>query len=126
MFNTSPMSLAPSPQTHFGFDVFGRANVASSFLHLRGRALLLLGRFDEAEAALNEVLELYRQQGVRTGLWRVHLTLGELFRAKAELARADAAFAQTRTIIEELTASLADDTLREAFRRQAMATIPLA
>jgi tetratricopeptide (TPR) repeat protein/ABC-type cobalamin/Fe3+-siderophores transport system ATPase subunit len=102
------------------------ANVAGSFLHLRGRALLLLGRFDEAEAALNEVLELYRQQGVRTGLWRVYLTLGELFRAKAELARADAAFAQTRTIIEELTASLADDTLREAFRQQAMAMIPLA
>ncbi len=100
------------------------AHVGSSFLHMRGQALFLLGRFDEAEAALNEVLELYRQQGVRMGLWRVHLTLAELFRAKAEPARAEAALAQTRTIIEELAASLAGDTLREQFRRQAMAMVP--
>ncbi len=97
-----------------------------SFLQLRGEILTRLDRLDEAEADLQSALDLYQEQEARMGLWRIQLALGKLYQVGADPKRAEAAFGAARTAIEELAASVPDDSLRENFRRRAMAMIPPA
>jgi DNA-binding CsgD family transcriptional regulator len=94
-------------------------------LQLRGEALVLLGRLEEAEADLKHALDLCLEQGIRMGLWRVHVSLGKLYQAVPDPERAEAAFGAARNLIEELVATVTDESLREGFRRRASATIPL-
>jgi DNA-binding CsgD family transcriptional regulator/tetratricopeptide (TPR) repeat protein len=95
-----------------------------SLLQLRGAALTRLDRLEEAEAALQSALDLYQEQGVLMGLWRIQLALGQLHQARADPDRAEAAFAAARTLIEELAATILDDGLRENFRHRAIDMIP--
>jgi ATP/maltotriose-dependent transcriptional regulator MalT len=97
-----------------------------SILQLRGEILMRLDRLDEAEADLQSALDLCRQQGVRMELWRIQLALGKLYLARANPTQAEAAFAAARILIEELAATIPDDSLGENFRRRASAMIPLA
>jgi DNA-binding CsgD family transcriptional regulator len=93
-------------------------------VQLRGEILIRLNRLDEAEADLQSVLDLCQQHGVRIGLWRIQLALGKLYQARANPTRAEAAFAAARTLIEELAATINDDSLSESFRQRATAMIP--
>jgi DNA-binding CsgD family transcriptional regulator len=102
----------------------GMAFFYGSVIHLRGEALMLLGRLEEAEATLQSILDLYLEQGLRMGLWQIQLSLGKLYQAAADNERAETAFAAARTLVEELAATVADDSLRENFRRRANARIP--
>ncbi len=97
-----------------------------SILQLRGEALTRLVRLDEAEADLQSALDLYQEQEVRMGLWRIQLALGKVYQARANPQWAEAAFTAARTLIEELAATITDDTLRENFRQRALAMIPPA
>jgi len=95
----------------------------SSILQLRSEILARLDRLDEAETDLQSALDLCQQRGVRMGLWRIQLALGKLYPAGADSNRAKAAFTAARTLIEELAATITDNTLRENFHHQAMAMI---
>jgi DNA-binding CsgD family transcriptional regulator len=114
-----------------GLELPGRAGwlgamayFCGNMLQLRGEALMLLGQLEEAEAALQRTLDLYLEQGIRMGLWRVHISLGKLYQAVPDPERAEAAFGAARTLIEELAATVTDEGLRESFRRRASVTIP--
>jgi DNA-binding CsgD family transcriptional regulator/Flp pilus assembly protein TadD len=95
-----------------------------SILQLRGEALTRLERLDEAKADLQSALDSFKEQEVRMGLWRIHLSLGELYQAMADPQRAESAFTAARALIEELAATITDDTLRQNFRRRAIDMIP--
>ena len=102
------------------------AQFLGAVLQLRGEALTMGGRFDEAEPALQSVLELYWKLGIRMDLWRVHLALGKLYQATADFEQAETAFATARILVDELAATVTDDPLCENFRQRALAMIPPA
>jgi tetratricopeptide (TPR) repeat protein len=96
-----------------------------SVAQLRAESLMRLNRPDEAVAVLQSVLQKYEAAGVRMGRWRVQLALGELYQARLEPDRAEAAFAAARSLIEELAATVPDDELlQNHFHQRAMAMIP--
>jgi ATP/maltotriose-dependent transcriptional regulator MalT len=110
-----------------------RANWLGAMGYYHGTIMLLhsqilsrLNRAEESEAGLQSALQLYQEQGVKMGLWRIQLALGELYQARAGSDRAERAFMAARALIEELAAAVPDEDLRENFRRQALAMIPLA
>ena len=90
-----------------------------AILLVRGQMLIELGRFDEAETVLHSLLNLYQTRGVRMDLWRVQLTLGQVYQAKGNREGAESVLTLAQTIVEELASTVTDDTLRENFRRQA-------
>lgn len=88
---------------------------------LRGAALTALGRTDEAEVELQAALETARVLGARPMLWRVHVALGDLYRATARPEEGEGEFQAARAIIEELAAEIPDEALRENFLLHAKA-----
>ncbi|MEJ2710978.1 MAG: AAA family ATPase [Anaerolineales bacterium] len=91
---------------------------------LRGEILRRLDQTEQAQAIMQSTLDLYREQSVQMGQWRIHLALGKLFQAAANHEQAGAAFRTARAQIEELASTLSDDELRENFRRRAFAMFP--
>lgn len=82
---------------------------------LRGEALAALHRTVEAEAELQAARETARVQGARPMLWRIHMALGNLYRATAHPEEAEREFLAAQTIIEELAANVPDESLRNNF-----------
>jgi DNA-binding CsgD family transcriptional regulator len=93
-------------------------------VYLRAEALAALGRSDEAEAMLLAAAQGAEQRELRPLLWRIQVSLGRLAQRQARRKQAAAAFAQARTIISELGASISDPELRAGFLRQALAQLP--
>ncbi len=91
---------------------------------LRGEALAALQRPVEAEAALTEAHALAVAQGARPIQWRIDLTLGKLYQAQGRYIEAEQAFVSARMLIDELAATIADESLRDNFLQQAMAQLP--
>ena len=91
---------------------------------LRGEALLALHSTKDATIALETAREIAAAQGVRPMLWRIAVILGNLYRVQGRNTEADEAFANARTLIEELAANLSDERLRDNFQRQATAMLP--
>lgn len=94
-----------------------------AILQIRGQMLTELGRFDEAETVLRNLLNLYQTRGIRMDLWQVYLALGQLYQANRTLEGAETAFAQAGAIVKDLASTITDDTLRENFRQQAFELI---
>lgn len=92
---------------------------------LRGEALAALRRWDEAEVELRAGREEAHAQEMRPMLWRIHVSLGKLYRAQRRYEEAEEAFSAARTLIEELATTVPDEALREQFRRNASAMIPV-
>lgn len=88
-------------------------------LLLRGEALLALKQSAEAEIVLQTAQEVAREQDQRSLLWRIHLLRGKLFSGSRRHEEAEQAFFSARELVEELAASLADETLRARFVSQA-------
>ena len=97
-----------------------------TILLLRAEILVRLDRLEQAEADLQTALDLCQDRGVRMGVWRIQLALGELYRARADSGRAEEAFTAARIIIENLAVTIPDNELRENFRRRAIDMIPAA
>ncbi|HKF36707.1 MAG TPA: tetratricopeptide repeat protein, partial [Ktedonobacteraceae bacterium] len=91
---------------------------------LRGEALAALQRPAEAEIAFEAAQEIATTQGVRPAQWRIAVNLGNLYQAQGRNAEAEQAFAKARTLIEELTATIADEALQDNFLQQATAMLP--
>lgn len=92
--------------------------------HLRGKALVALGQTAEAEVALLTARDVAQSQGTRPLLWRILLSLGQLYRAEARRDQARTAFEAARAVIEALAAKLQDDAIRNDFLQHATADIP--
>jgi predicted ATPase/DNA-binding CsgD family transcriptional regulator len=91
---------------------------------LHGEILRHLDQPEQAQAVMQSALDLYREQGVQMGQWRIHLALGKLYQAASDLEQAGAAFRAARAQIDKLATTLNDDELRENFNRRAFAMIP--
>jgi len=93
---------------------------------LRGDALALLHRPEEAEAALLSAREVAESRGLRPLLWRIDLSLGKFYRALRRYDQAEQALAAARSTIDGLAAELPDRPLRESFLERAASLLPPA
>ena len=93
-------------------------------LKLRGEALVMLQRPVEAEIAFEAAREIATTQGVRPMQWRICIALGNLYQAQGRNIEAEQAFATARTLIEELAATITDESLRDNFLQRATAMLP--
>jgi DNA-binding CsgD family transcriptional regulator/Flp pilus assembly protein TadD len=94
--------------------------------HLRGQALVALGRIEEAVAELQGALHVAGAQGQRPMLWRLRADLGKAYRAIGRREHAEQEFSSARTIIQQLASTVPDGALREHFLKQALGAIPAA
>jgi DNA-binding CsgD family transcriptional regulator len=92
--------------------------------HMRGKALLMLKQFAEAESALQAAQAGATTQGTQRLLWRICIDLGKLYQAQLRDEEAALAFATAQELIEELAAPIPDMALRTHFLHQATALIP--
>jgi tetratricopeptide (TPR) repeat protein len=91
---------------------------------LRGEALLALHRSAEARVELEAAQEIAAILGARPMLWRINVLLGNFYLAQGEHEEAEKAYATARTLIEELAATMPDESLRDNFLHTAMALLP--
>jgi DNA-binding CsgD family transcriptional regulator len=92
--------------------------------HLRGEALLMLKRLDEAELVLHEARDGAIAQGRKPLLWRIHISLGQVYLAQKRRADAEREFAQAREIIQDLASNVPDAPMHDNFYQRALAMIP--
>ena len=92
--------------------------------HVRSKALIMLGRVEEAQVLLCSARDEAQRKGESPLLWRICVTLGKLYRAQARREQAEEAFALARTIIQELANTVTDEAVRSIFLRNASAQLP--
>lgn len=93
---------------------------------LRGRALVALGRTEEAVVEFQGAQTIAQKQGQRPLLWRLHADLGKAYRVLNRRADAGREFSSARTIVQDLAATLPQGELRDHFVKQALGSIPTA
>jgi DNA-binding CsgD family transcriptional regulator len=103
---------------HFG------AGCIPRLWQVRGAALAVLGRLEEAEGALLAADLGAAQRGLLPARWRILAALGRLSQRQARRRRAEAAFEEARAIVEQLAAALPEPGLREGFLGVALALLP--
>jgi DNA-binding CsgD family transcriptional regulator/tetratricopeptide (TPR) repeat protein len=108
----------------FRLNVEHLEQAAPRLLKLHGEFLTAQKRFPEALATLEAALNAAKSQGARPLEWRVHLSLGECWRAQRRFDAAEAAFAAARGLIEILADEIPAGDLRENFLRAALAQLP--
>jgi tetratricopeptide (TPR) repeat protein len=91
-----------------------RKNIAKA-RRLRGQALAVQGRLEEAEVELTAALELAAEVGNPPQLWRTHVALGDLCSAQGQPEDARRAYASALAVIDKLAAGLTDESLRATF-----------
>ena len=91
---------------------------------LRGEALLGLHRNEEAKVELETAQEIAASSGASPMLWRINVLLGNIFMDQGDHEEAEKTYTTARTLIEELAATLPDETLRDNFLHKAMASLP--
>jgi tetratricopeptide (TPR) repeat protein len=97
-----------------------RRNVAKKLearaLELRGRALLVLDRRDEASGALREALAVAGQIEYPPVLWRALSLSGELARRAGDTAVAERRFGEARSLVEAKAHAVPEPGLQREFR----------
>jgi DNA-binding CsgD family transcriptional regulator len=91
---------------------------------VRGKALIALGRTQEAETMLLTALATVESHGARYTQWTIWETLGHLYTAEGRDADAEQAFTTARKLAEELAATAPEPALREAFLSRAISRLP--
>ncbi|HEY2378781.1 MAG TPA: BREX system ATP-binding domain-containing protein [Gemmatimonadaceae bacterium] len=91
---------------------------------VRGEALTLLGRYDDAKAALDEARRAATAQGARPILWRIENAAGNLHRVQRQRLEARKAFDAARAIVDDLAARIPVEELRTSFRDRVESLIP--
>src|SRR6266536_1033348 len=91
---------------------------------LQGEALIALQRITEAKAALEAAQVIAVTQGVRPILWRIAVLLGNFNKAQGHHEEAEQSYSAARILIEELAATIPDESLRDNFMRQATRMLP--
>ncbi len=93
---------------------------------LKAEVLLALDRTEEAEAMLIAARNEMQTQGVPSLVWRIEISLAQLYLKQKRNAAANEAITSAETIITELAAALEDEELQRNFQREALALIPTA
>jgi tetratricopeptide (TPR) repeat protein len=88
-------------------------------LYYQGRALMGLGRVEEAAVILAEARRVTTERAVRPSLWLILLALAELENGRGNGEGAAELRQQARGVIEYIMDSLDDPELRRAFRETA-------
>jgi tetratricopeptide (TPR) repeat protein len=86
---------------------------------LKAEALLALGGTDEARKLLQAAVENAQATGERFLLWRLHASLGRLYRAKGWQLEAEKELTTARILADELAETMPDRSLRNNFRQRA-------
>jgi predicted ATPase/DNA-binding CsgD family transcriptional regulator len=111
------MLIASDPNTSEGRNIL---RVSKS----RGEAQMALKQPIEAELALNAAFTIAKEQEARPMQWRNYVLLGNIYQGQERHTEAEHVFAIARTIIEELATTIADESLRDNFMRQATRILP--
>jgi DNA-binding CsgD family transcriptional regulator len=93
---------------------------------LKGEALTMLERYEEAERALEMARDDATRQGTRPTIWRAEAALGHVHRLQRKRLEARRAFDAARSIADDLAAKVPDATLRDHFSAGLDALIPAA
>ena len=91
---------------------------------LRGEALLALHRTAEAIVELEAAQEIAATLGASPMLWRISVLLGNFNKAQGNHDEAEKAYSSARTLIEQLAATMPDESLRDNFLHNTMALLP--
>ncbi|HEU5348941.1 MAG TPA: LuxR C-terminal-related transcriptional regulator, partial [Ktedonobacterales bacterium] len=91
---------------------------------VRGKALVALKRYDEAERSLQAAETTLREQGARTALRRVLTEQAILYRRTGRTDSATRYIAEARATINQLAEMIPEAVLRAVFIRQALASLP--
>jgi tetratricopeptide (TPR) repeat protein len=86
---------------------------------LKAEALAAIGRTEEACLLLQSAIENAGSTGERSLLWRLHASLGRLYRNMGQQEAAGKEIAAARALIDELAATVPDETLKDNFRQSA-------
>jgi tetratricopeptide (TPR) repeat protein len=86
---------------------------------LKGEALAAMGNTPEACCLLRAAIDNARSTGERFLLWRIHASLGRLYRAMDRLPEADAEFSHARELVQELAHTIGDGEQRDNFLQRA-------
>lgn len=97
--------------------------VISFLWKLKGEALAALGCTDEAISYLREAIENARAVGERFLLWRLHASLGRLYRNLDQPASAEQELSSAGKLIEDLAATVPDKAPRDSFLHGAFAEV---
>ena len=90
---------------------------------LKAEAMAATGRTDDAFSLLYAAIENVHASGERFLLWRLHASLGRLCRTMGRQEAAETELSAARGLIDELAATVADETLRGQFRQGAYGTL---
>jgi tetratricopeptide (TPR) repeat protein len=93
--------------------------VISFLWQLKGEALAVLGRTDEAQSLLQAAAENARASGERFLLWRIHASLGRLHRVTGCQSAAEREFSSAGELIQELANTAPTRKLRDGFLQRA-------
>jgi DNA-binding CsgD family transcriptional regulator len=94
--------------------------------HLRGRALLAMGRPEEAIAPLLAAGAAARRQMTPPEQWRIAASLGATYERAGRSEPAAGAYTTAARTIEQLACGVPDNELADTFRRGALAALPRA
>jgi tetratricopeptide (TPR) repeat protein len=86
---------------------------------LKAEALAANGRTENALSLLLSAIENAQAAGERFLLWRIHASLGGLYHTMGRQEAAENEFLAARTLIDELAATVPDETLKDKFRQGA-------
>jgi adenylate cyclase len=86
---------------------------------LKSEALSALGEMEEANTLLQSAVENAHATGERFLLWRLHASLGRLYRATDRQPEAEEEFSTARELVQDLGGSVPDGELRDNFLRRA-------
>ncbi len=95
-------------------------------LKLKGEALVVLRRLDEAVEALEKAKRGALERREAPLLWSIHGSLGRVYRLLKREEQARSAFAAAREGIESLAQTIDAVSLREQFLQRALAFLPKA
>ncbi len=101
-----------------------RTQPIPALLNLKGKALAALGRFDEAERALQEAKSGAQERGARPFQWQIHAALARLYQHIRREDDTERELAAAREIIQTLGTTIDDPALRESFTRAALERLP--
>ena len=93
-------------------------------LTLKGEALLMLQRFDEATEALQHAKRGAQERQDPSLLWNIHCIVGHLEQFLRHEDVAQREFSTAREIIASLAASIDDEALRTHFLQAALKSLP--
>jgi tetratricopeptide (TPR) repeat protein len=86
---------------------------------LKSKALELDGRTEEACSLLQTAIENAAATGERYLLWRLHASLGLLYRTMGNIESAEKEISAARVLIDELADTVLDESLMDSFRQGA-------